>query len=346
MRKIVRWSVSIGIVLLFVGTSIAQVPNLNSSQNGVPKNLSKGTYTFNPTDDSYVSTTNPDENNNNLDFMAIRNAGSGGGWMCAGVIKFDISSIPTNAVIITATLGLFYFDWADNNPAGRLLSLRCFEANWNEETITNNNMPSFNNQVSATANVPPSPGVWMTVNVTSDVQKFVAGTIQNYGWIIKDDQYWGGYNIPAAWFYTKEHGSFIPYLQIVVNDPPVIPQITGQANGTVGQSYDYTFIASDPNGEQIYYTIEWGDGQTNIWIGPYTSGQPVTIPHSWDKKGTYTIKAKAKDIHDAESDWGTLVVNMPLSSNNMGLHFFENFFEKLFERFPHALPILRLLLGY
>jgi len=341
IRKNIRGSISIGIVMLFIGTSVAQVPNWNSSQDTVPKYLSKGTYTFNPTDDSYISTTNPNENNNNLDYMVIRNIGSGA-WMCAGVIKFDTSSVPSNAIIITATLGLFYFDWVDNNPAGRLLSLRCFEGNWNEETITNNNMPSFNNQVSATTNVPQSPGVWMAVNVTSDVQKFVAGTIQNYGWIIKDDQYWGGASIPYAKFYTKEHGSLIPYLQIVVNDPPTIPQITGQANGTVGQSYDYTFIASDPNGEQIYFTIEWGDGQTNTWIGPYTSGQPVTIPHSWDKKGTYTVKAKAKDTHNAESDWGTLDVNMPLSYNDMGLHFFE----KLFERFPNLFPVIRYMLGY
>ncbi len=126
------------------------------------------------------------------------------------------------------------------------------------------------------------------------------------------------------------------------SNPPETPQITGAEKGNPGNSYDFTFITSDEDGNQFYYWIDWGDGQTNQWIGPYTSGQVVTLPHTWSEKGTYLIKAKAKDTYNAESEWGTFSVTMPFSKNMVKPHFLE----WLFLRYPNIFPILRHLLGY
>ncbi len=95
------------------------------------------------------------------------------------------------------------------------------------------------------------------------------------------------------------------------NIPPDRPEITGPTDGGVGVSYDYTFVATDPNGDQLEYYIEWGDGNIEDWFGPFDSGDPQTVSHTWSEEGTYTIKAKAKDTHDAKSSWGTLSVTMP-----------------------------------
>lgn len=125
------------------------------------------------------------------------------------------------------------------------------------------------------------------------------------------------------------------------NSPPNTPNIDGQTNGKAGTPYDYTFLTTDPDGDDIYYWIQWGDGCPAVeWIGPYASGELVTVSHTFESKGTFTISAKAKDIYNAESDWGTLDVTMPKSrpvSNTL--------FLRLLERFPHAFPILRHLLG-
>ncbi len=75
------------------------------------------------------------------------------------------------------------------------------------------------------------------------------------------------------------------------------------------------------------------------WIGPFPSGQQQTVNHTWNKKGTYTIKAKARDSHEQESDWGTLSVTMPYEPQ-------FPFIQWLFERFPNAFPILRFLLEF
>ena len=78
------------------------------------------------------------------------------------------------------------------------------------------------------------------------------------------------------------------------------------------------------------------------WVGPFNSEAIVVITHQWTEKGDYTIKAKAKNIYNVESDWATLTVTMPYSHNNSILQFLES----LFQRFPNAFPILRQLIGY
>jgi len=123
------------------------------------------------------------------------------------------------------------------------------------------------------------------------------------------------------------------------NTPPNTPMITGPSKGKPGIPYNYTFLASDPDGTPIWYYIQWGDGINSGLIGPYASGNAIIVSHTWGKRGTYSIQAKAKDGYGAESSWGTLKVTMPLSYEPP--HF--RFLEWLFERFPHAFPFLRSL---
>jgi len=97
----------------------------------------------------------------------------------------------------------------------------------------------------------------------------------------------------------------------IINDPPSKPTITGPTNGEAGQSYDYDFTATDPDDNDIRFYIKWGDGYEDGWLGPYASGTIITKSHTWLDEGSYIIRAKAKDVHDEESDWGTLEVSMP-----------------------------------
>ncbi len=147
-----------------------------------------------------------------------------------------------------------------------------------------------------------------------------------------------GYNAEHEWgdFSTLED------IQVgnIENDPPNIPNITGPTSGNIGTAYDYTFVTTDPNGDNITYYIEWGDGSTEEWIGPYASGEEVIFSHTWDKKGTYVVRAKAKDIWGYDSNWGTLEVTMPKNKSSLDVLFL-----RFLERFPRAFPILRNLLG-
>jgi hypothetical protein len=83
---------------------------------------------------------------------------------------------------------------------------------------------------------------------------------------------------------------------LIINDnsPPSIPTITGPPNGKVDVGYDYTFNSVDSDGDNVQFYIEWGDG--NEWTEFLGSGEDITISHTWNVKGDYTIRAKAKDI--------------------------------------------------
>ncbi len=87
------------------------------------------------------------------------------------------------------------------------------------------------------------------------------------------------------------------------NIAPNIPDISGPTIGKGGIELNYTFISIDPDNDQIFYFIDWGDGEKEEWIGPYASGEEITFGHIWSEKGIFEIKAKAKDINDAESEW-------------------------------------------
>jgi hypothetical protein len=97
----------------------------------------------------------------------------------------------------------------------------------------------------------------------------------------------------------------------IVSIPPEKPSIQGPSSGRVGVSYEFTIVAEEPDGEDVFYYVDWGDECCEEWVGPYASGERVSLEHVWGENGTYTMKVKAKDIHGAESDWTTLEVSMP-----------------------------------
>ncbi|MCK5636367.1 MAG: PQQ-binding-like beta-propeller repeat protein [Thermoplasmatales archaeon] len=118
------------------------------------------------------------------------------------------------------------------------------------------------------------------------------------------------------------------------NSPPNKPDIDGRTSGKPGTSYAYTFTSIDPDDDQVSYYIDWDDGDITDWTAFQPSGDSYSESHTWATKGTYTIRAKAKDTEGHESDWGTLTVTMPRNKatiNSWFLWFFKQF--PLLERF-------------
>jgi hypothetical protein len=124
---------------------------------------------------------------------------------------------------------------------------------------------------------------------------------------------------------------------VMINLPPAVPMISGPAKGNIKVATDYNFSTSDPNGNEVSYFIDWGDGSNSSWVGPYASGDVIVQSHLWLKKGIYVIHAKARDIHGLESEWGSLEITMPFSVS------FPVFWEWIFERFRFSFPFLRVL---
>ena len=123
------------------------------------------------------------------------------------------------------------------------------------------------------------------------------------------------------------------------NNPPNKPTIEGSSTGKAGTAYEYNICSDDPDGDEIYYCIDWGDGSGEICLGSFPSGTCITESYTWTSDGTYTIKVKARDINQAESDEATFSVSMPKiyvynPVNQLIL--------RMLEHFPFLLKILNL----
>jgi hypothetical protein len=88
-----------------------------------------------------------------------------------------------------------------------------------------------------------------------------------------------------------------------ISDPPNEPTITGPSSGMTWMEYEFNVTTTDPNGDDVYYLVDWGDDTSSGLIGPFESGEKVTLAHSWNLAGDYEINAKAKDIYNVYSDW-------------------------------------------
>ncbi|MDH7506987.1 MAG: hypothetical protein QHH15_04275, partial [Candidatus Thermoplasmatota archaeon] len=142
---------------------------------------------------------------------------------------------------------------------------------------------------------------------------------------------WDAYNYSTEgqeWYFTTTNK---------LNSPPISPVIDGVIGVVVPErAYNYTFNSIDPDQDDVFYFVDWGDGTFEDWIGPCLSGKNISLKHTWPAKTKiYQIKAKAKDIYGAESDYGTFLVFVlnPRTSRS-----------QLFVRIMQRLPILQKIL--
>ncbi len=117
----------------------------------------------------------------------------------------------------------------------------------------------------------------------------------------------------------------------------------GTTDGKINTEYTYTAVANDPQNDKVWLIFDWGDGTNSGWLGPFESGKACEATHSWEEKGDYEIKVRAKDIFGKLSEWSDqLEVTMP---KNKPFHFNFYLLSWLFERFPNAFPVLRYIFG-
>ena len=97
----------------------------------------------------------------------------------------------------------------------------------------------------------------------------------------------------------------------ISNSPPNTPSVPlGSDTGLAGTAYSYSTSATDPDGDQVKYTFDWGDGSTDT-TGLVDSCATASASHSWNDVGTYEVKVKATDSKGASSGWSdTLTISI------------------------------------
>ncbi len=164
-------------------------------------------------------------------------------------------------------------------------------------TIAVNTIVTWKNLGPTTHSTVSNDGIWnsglLTVGQTFSFNFTAPGTYQYHC-------------VPHLWM----HGVII-----VIgggNLPPNKPTIDGPTSGKPGAVLSYTGVTTDPEGDNIQYFFDWGDGTNSGWTPFVTSGTISHQTHTWGSKGTYTISVKARDTSNAESPVATLSVKMPV----------------------------------
>ena len=104
--------------------------------------------------------------------------------------------------------------------------------------------------------------------------------------------------------------------QIQENKKPLRPyQVFGTTHGIVGETYTYSVSTIDPDGDELKYLFDWGDG-TFTETSFVNSGEVVNASHSWKTLGRYYLRVKAIDIKGANSDWSE-PLEIIISSNSI-----------------------------
>lgn len=215
----------IGVIVIFLGSGVypclANSIKLESKEikEKVAISSTKEEKSFYPSDDTRIYYFFPDENYCESHTITITNRCGHPNDGCIfehdGLIKFNLSEI-YGTKVTSAKLKLYYYDWWDNDPAGRKISLIRITSDWEECQATWNNQPTYDGET-CYSNVPNSIKQWQEWNVTSDVQKFVKQEISNYGWKITDPVDWNDKDIPTAYYYTSNYEDEQYHPQLIIN---------------------------------------------------------------------------------------------------------------------------------
>ncbi len=147
-----------------------------------------------------------------------------------------------------------------------------------------------------------------------------------YFWQITAEDSQGLTTNGPIWSFTTEE---------VPNEAPTAPDIDGPDSGKAGVELCWTFHSDDPNGDQVLYYIDWGDGSSDetALSEPCT---PVEVCHTYEEDGTYTITASAEDEKGLQGDESTFEITIP-----RGRAVFHSIILRFFERYPNIFPLLR-----
>ncbi|MEM2875538.1 MAG: DNRLRE domain-containing protein [Candidatus Bathyarchaeia archaeon] len=110
--------------------------------------IGSSTITLNPIADAYVSEGSPDANYGSSDELTVEF----NSHLCYAYIMFDLSAIPSEAILLSAMLMVYAYSGSWRGPLGNVqVGVHYSSDNtWTEESITWNNKPTFKDKATDT----------------------------------------------------------------------------------------------------------------------------------------------------------------------------------------------------
>lgn len=88
------------------------------------------------------------------------------------------------------------------------------------------------------------------------------------------------------------------------NRPPYTPYTpSGPTTGRINTTYDFSSLATDPEGDSVVLRFSWKNGDTSDWSELVPTEGRVSMAYSWPIPDNYYVKAQAKDKNEHISEW-------------------------------------------
>lgn len=105
-------------------------------------------------------------------------------------------------------------------------------------------------------------------------------------------------------------------VSFIVDSPPDTPSIpSGPNTGLIDEEYSYFSYSNDSDLNWISYRFDFGNRISN-WTMFTASGVGNFETNNWSVPGLYEVKAQAKDIYGAISNWSSPLLVTITSGNN------------------------------
>lgn len=184
------------------------------------------------------------------------------------LIRFDLSTLPGGASITQATVNLRQ---AGTYGITRTISAHAVTTNWSEGSVTWNSTPSFSNLVSASAVLSWGGTLgWTRWDVTQDARDFLAGTLSNYGWLIKDSAEDGSQN---WWSFSSREGANPPYLEVTYTGGSV----GGGVGSVAGACLDLAASLAGQYLSRIPFDPQQGNAARTYYTARRTANNEIAV---------------------------------------------------------------------
>ena len=299
--------ISLLLVTSFLSISLATIPLVSAAETTIQPSSA----------DSYMNEGAKDTNYGGQTYIEVSSKPSAWG-NARGILKFDLSSIPSGSTITSVTLSLYLYS---TRGYDRTFGIHKVTKNWTESGVTWNKYDGTNNWTTsggdyeATASATVTAGAvwniwvdWSSSTLVSDVQGFVNNPSTNFGWIIKD-QTEGSSNQDWVRFYSKEYtGTTLrPKLEVTYTTegdttPPAAP--TGLTATAVSSSQINLDWNNNTEGDLDHYNV-YRSTTSGFTPGPGTFVAETTVSNYSDTglsaSTTYYYKVTAVDTSNNES---------------------------------------------
>ena len=250
-----------------------------------------------PTQDAYTTTQYPTLPFQNATVLKSGTTYTPGGrgssthYVHRAYVEFDLSSIPSNAVIYSATLKMTRtaanvgsFNW----------QVKRITQSWTASSLTANNQPTHSGLTAdLVTKVPATVGLSENFDVKNMVERMVYGSASNDGWCIRVSNE-GAVATTGASFYSQESSQNVwPKLEVKWFVPISVTNVDVTHESGASQS-DGEISFSISGGASSSYTYSWTNSSGTVIS---TSSSATDLSYGW--YGVHVTGTYGEDLYQA-----------------------------------------------